>query len=543
MSILSPAQPSSEPTLDASAWEKESARRLRWLTLALIVVGLAWRFTSYLLRFPVWGDEAMVLVNYFSKSYLDLLGPIDNCQVAPILFHWVERAAVQWLGTNELSVRLPPFLACLGSLLLFWRLAYLTLPPLARTVAVGILSVSIWPATLGALAKPYAGDLFFSLALLVPAVSWLRKPARLGWLVVLAALAPVAMLASYPAAFVGGAVAVALAPAVWRSANRRAMLLLALYTLLLAGTFAAHYLVVGRAHLASPTQGMSTSDSMHLYWTNGFPPSQPVAFLEWCFLAQTGQIAAYPLGAASGGSIVTVLLALVGAWHLHRHGRRRLLVLIGTTFALGFVAALFHKYPYGASCRLAQYLAPFWCLLAGLGVAVLIHRRDNSRARWKATLTVCGVLALVGAGGIVRDCVRPGRDDGNWARQVTTELIARAGKDAVLVAQAPARVNPVFHWQLGRLGKQVTWEPDIDWQQAGMSESSLWVFSCGGPFHDEQSRLQKILDDSGRPWRCAARKESVVVYRRPSEGIEHCRVYHWVCVTPPRPPTGVPDGS
>jgi 4-amino-4-deoxy-L-arabinose transferase-like glycosyltransferase len=526
MSILSP-----------TPWEHQHAHRLHRLAVALVAVGLAWRFARYLRRFPVWGDEAMLLVNYFTRDYLDLLGPIDNCQVAPILFHWIERAAVQWLGTDEFVVRLPPFLACLGSLALFWRLARLTLPPLARTVAVGVLSVSIWPATLGALAKPYAGDLFFSLALLVPAVSWLRKPERIGWLAVLAGVAPVAMLASYPAVFVGGAVSLTLLPAIRRNTDRRAMKLFVLYNLLLIGTFAAHYVVVGRAHLASPVHGSTTAEGMHSYWAMGFPPSQPLAFIKWFFLAHTGQIAAYPLGAASGGSITTVLLALVGAWHLYRSSQHRLLVLVASTFALGFLAALIRTYPYGASCRLAQYLAPFWCLLAGLGASILIQRQDHPSVRWKATLAVCGLLALIGAGGMARDFLRPGREDGLWARQVAADLIARARSDPVLVVQAPDKVNPVFHWQLGRLSEQVSWLPDIDWSRAGLEGSSLWVFSYGGSYADEQSRLQRLLEQSGRSWRCAERKESLVVYRRASEGVEHCRIYHWVCVTPARPPS------
>jgi hypothetical protein len=522
MSILSP--------LPASAWETQNARHLRRLALALVVVGLTWRFSCYLLRFPIWGDEAMLLVNYLTKGYLDLLGPIDNCQVAPILFHWIERTVVHWLGTGELAVRLPAFLACLASLVLFWRLAHLTLPPLASTVAVGILSVSIWPATLGSLVKPYAGDLFFALALLVPSVSWLRKPERLRWLAVLTAVVPVAMLASYPAVFVGGAVSLSLLAAVLRCRDRKAMTLFVLYNLFLVGTFAAHYFVVGRTHLASPVHGGSTDKEMHSYWALGFPPDRPLAFVNWFLLAHIGQIAAYPLGAAAGGSVLTMLLALVGAWQLRHRDQRGLLVLVGGTFALGFAAALAHKYPYGASCRLAQYLAPFWCLLAGLGVAVLIQRRGDDRARWRATLAVCGVLALIGAGGMVRNFLRPGREDGLWARQVAGDLLTRARHDPILVAQTSGEVNPVFRWQLGRLGEQVSWQPDVDWRQAGREYASLWVFSCGGPYADEQARLQRQLDGSGRAWRCAERNESLVLHRQANEGIEHCRVYHWVCV-------------
>ncbi len=213
--------PLGEPPLPTDAWEQQNARWLRRLALAVVVVGLVWRFTRYLLRFPVWGDEAMLLVNYFSKSYLDVLGPIDNCQVAPILFHWIELTAVRWLGTSELAVRFPAFLACLISLALFWRLTCLTLPPLARTVAVAILAVSIWPATMGSLTKPYASDLLFSIVLVTLALAWLRDPSRLRPFAFLVAILPIAVIGSYPAVFVAGAISLAFLPVVWRGAIAR----------------------------------------------------------------------------------------------------------------------------------------------------------------------------------------------------------------------------------------------------------------------------------------------------------------------------------
>src|SRR5262249_17934226 len=312
-------------------------------------------------RFPVWGDEAMLLVNYADRDYLDLAGPLQNCQVAPLLFHWAELTAIRLFGTSELAVRLPPLLACLGSLLLFWRLARRPLAPRPRLLAVAVLSVSIWPATLGSLVKPYAFDLFFSLALLLCAAEWRRRPERLRWLVGLALTVPVALLASYPAVFVAGAVSVGLLPAVCRQ-RRTAWLLYALCNVLIVTTFAGHYLIVGKAQLASSVRGSTTADEMRAYWDHGFPPRDLTALPLWLLSAHTGQMAAYPTGAAAGGSVVTVGLCAVGAWRLWRR-KRWLLGLIATIFALGLVATALRGYPYGASCRLAQHLAPIYCLL------------------------------------------------------------------------------------------------------------------------------------------------------------------------------------
>jgi 4-amino-4-deoxy-L-arabinose transferase-like glycosyltransferase len=517
----------------ASIWERENAHRLRWLALALVTIGLAWRFTRYLLLFPIWGD---------------LLGPIEHCQIAPILFHWVERAMVHWLGTGEWVVRLPAFVACLASLALFWRLARLCLPPLACTIAVAILSVSIWPATMGALAKPYAWDLFFSLVLLTAAVTWLRRPECLGPLVFLAAVIPVAVLASYPVVFVAGAVSLALMKAIWRSPDRKAMALFVLFNLLLVATFAGHYFVVGRTHLAStvedrwrapegtvPTASFASSAShtttdqdMRRYWGPGFPPARPWAFTGWFLLANTGQMAAYPIGSATGGSILTVLVCLVGAWQLYRQGRRELLVMVAGTFGLGFVAALLHKYPYGASCRISQHLAPLYCLLAGLGVAVLIARLSTSGARWKATLAIFAVLAAIGMGGIVRDCRRPYRDvDSQWARQLTTSLLAHAGNDPVVTVQDVKSLLPVVQWQLGIHGEQVTSRPKVDWRELGRTHSSVWVLSFLQK-REESTDLQAQLEQSGKPWRCIEQTTSLRAQERPREPVLYCRTYHWV---------------
>src|SRR5262245_46135944 len=292
------------------------------LALLVVGIGIVWRLTRFLLRFPIWGDEAMLLVNYPGKGYLDLAGPLEHGQVAPLLFHWAELTAIRLLGTSELSVRLPPLLASLGSLALFGCLARLTLSRLPRRIAVAILAVSIWPATLGSLVKPYASDLFFSLALLALAVAWHRWPGQTWPLAVLALLVPVALLASYPAVFVAGSASLALLPAVWRQRRVSTWAIYLLYNSLMLVAFAGHYLIVARAQLASTTlEASTTADFMKTYWSHGFPPAEPLALLWWLVLAHTGQMAAYPAGAAGGGSALTVLLGLVGAARLWRRQR------------------------------------------------------------------------------------------------------------------------------------------------------------------------------------------------------------------------------
>src|SRR5262249_16938951 len=156
---------------------------------------------------------------------------------APLLFLWIEATVIRFLGTSELALRLPLFLAGLASLALFWRLARLTLGPLGHTLAVGILAVSIWPVTTGMLVKPYAFDLLGALVLLVLTMQWLAQPERLCRLALLVGALPFIILMSYASVFIASTVSVLLLPTVWRQRGWRTRALYVGYNAVLVITF------------------------------------------------------------------------------------------------------------------------------------------------------------------------------------------------------------------------------------------------------------------------------------------------------------------
>ncbi len=349
----------SHPSHHSFAW--------KW-ALALLALGVAWRGLRYLLQFPIWGDEAFICVNLLDRDYLDLLKPLDYRQVAPVLFLWSELAVYHLLGGSELAIRLLPFLAGLGSLFLFWRLAQSTLNSAAALLAVGIFAVSYYPVRHCCEVKPYAFDLFWSLALLVPAVNWLVRPERWLWLALLPCLALIALAASYAAVFVAGTVSLILLPAVWRQREYRPWILFSIYNLAAALSFGIYY------HLAGTAQFDSTGGVQNWYWSEWFPPTEPIPLLKWLAAAHTGNMMAYPAGGSGGASTGTFILCLLGAWEFCRSRRWSILFLCLAPFGLTFLAAVLHRYPYGGSARVAQHLVPAICLLAGNGAAMLIDR-------------------------------------------------------------------------------------------------------------------------------------------------------------------------
>ncbi|MBI1917979.1 MAG: glycosyltransferase family 39 protein [Planctomycetes bacterium] len=418
----------------------------------LLALGVAQRLLRYLLRFPVWGDEAFVCLNLMDRDYLGLLRPLRFDQVAPLLFLWGEEAVYRILGGSELALRLLPLLAGIGSLFLFARLAFAAVRPSAALLATGILAVSYYPVRHSCEVKPYAFDLFQSLLLLTPAVHWLRYPDRRRYLALLTAAAPLALASSYPAAFTAGTVSLALLPAIGQRRDKKTWLLFGLYNLLAGITVGGLFLGIGQAQHASMTAGCRG------YWDAWFPPTDLRELPGWLLTVHAGNLLAYPAGGRDGGSAITLLLCLAGIASLALR-RRDLLLLMLTPFVLTFLAALVGKYPYGGSARIAQHLAPSICLLAGTGASTLLRRLCRSPGqRWRGCLVLLSLLIVIGAVGLLHDIRKPYKTEGDErARHFVRTLLARTGGKPIVLLDAPPRLYPSLEWYLRLEGGDVTW--------------------------------------------------------------------------------------
>jgi hypothetical protein len=449
------AHVASEPAVESDLDPRSYARAVRRLLVLLVAVGVAVRIARWLLPAAIWGDEAMLALN-FSRDYLGLTRHLDNGQVAPVLFLWAERLVMTTLGASEWSLRLLPLLAALGGLILFWDFARRTVPPTAAALAVGLMAVSTWPVSMAATLKPYSGDLFWSALLLALAARWHQRPERLWPLATLAAVVPLALAASYPSVFVAGAVGLYLLPLAW-SAHRRAQALFLAYSLAMLTTFALTYWLVGRAQI-DPAAG-PTGDYMRWYWRNGFPPESVWQWPLWLLESHTGRTFAYPVGDSNGGSVLTTLLVVVGLVGCWRNGSRPLLLVCGTPFALNFIAALLGKYPYAGCCRLSQHLAPAICLLAGVGGAALLDRWAPRRAdrlvrlRW-----IAGLLIVLATVSLLLRYLWPDRDAiSRLSRNLFAELRCVVEPDDRIAVLADPRTDVTTRWYLNRFGEQVVW--------------------------------------------------------------------------------------
>lgn len=470
---------------------------ISYLSLLFLLMGVVARVNRYAINGAIWGDEAMLAFNLATRDWFGLTHMLDKMQTAPILFLWSERAMLLLLGSSEYALRLLPLFAGIAALFVFADFARRATSPLAAMLAIGLLAVARWPISLSATVKPYASDLLVAAVFINLAHRWWLTPTKLWPLVMLTIITPIALSASYTAVFVAGGVALFLLPRVWWDASPRVKGLYGIFVLLMVCTFCLNYLL--HIHGQLEEQGRALAEFMRRYWADGFPPAEPIAFLRWAILINTGRLFAYPVGDANGGSVFTFLLFLWGIRILWRRGPRPLLVLLLVPFLLNFLAAVLGKYPYGGCCRLSQHLAPAICLIVGVAFQELIERFSSNHKAWlRNTAVVCTFLFGIGVAIIAVDLASPDHDPiSAWSRGVHREITRhlRPG-DRVILVSPRVCMDETLEWQLCRLGDRLAWAIPPD---KAADASRIWLVS--NVMYECDDRLEKQALDEFMPGR------------------------------------------
>jgi Dolichyl-phosphate-mannose-protein mannosyltransferase len=505
---LTHAEPATAPTPREAAARFDAARWIRIAAIATIVVGLGWRIVRYLGHFPIWGDEAMLLLNILQRDYAGLTEHLRFAQVAPLFFLWLEKTAIHVFGTSEWSVHLFPMLMGLVAFGVFWWTCRSAFTPAVAGLAVGVLAVSYYPVRHACEVKPYVFDLGFAVLYLWLTLAYLRdlpspsgrgvggeggsandrdttaltpnpsprgrgEPTR--WLILLVLVTPLAVFASYPSVFVAGSVSLVLLPTM-RSATWTQRSLYVLFNLVMVASFIVHFGFVGH-HQIDAAEAQRTRDFLRAYWKDAFPPADVVEWPVWLLKVFTGNTLAYPIGAKNGGSAITFLLVLVGSVTLWRSGQRALLALCWLPFTLNLVAAILGKYPFGDSARITLHLAPFICVLTAHGIVQAISWIRS--AAWQTRVHFALYALLLGCGivGIARDLVHPYKTEHDReVRQLTRDIAAQLapGEPVLLGHQRDEELLPELLWNLRARALPMRW------QSAGVDADtrSYWLVQC-----------------------------------------------------------------
>ena len=416
--------------------------------LAVLGVGVAWRLIRWSLQMPIWGDEAMIANNVIGRSWAELLGPLENNQVSPILFLWGQSAMIEWFGTSELSVRFLPTVASIVALLSFFAMAKRHFEPLHAILSTGVLAVTYFAIRHGSEFKPYSLDLLASVCVVAFGLEWIRSGYQRRLLVLGCCAIPVLLGASYPVVFVlGGLVLMVFAGACLRR-DKRWML----SSVVIASVLVSCFLAVLLAMVEK-----QTTTGLQDYWQFAFPPREPLSLLAWLVSIHTGNLFAYPIGGENGGSAFAFLAFVAGAIVLWKQRKCELLVLLLAPFALTLFAAFLQRYPYGGEARVAQHLAPMICILAGLGLSYLLQW-SPVWVPWRRVgpqlLLVC--FMLIGFGGIGRDLVKPYKTKNALRARAIINSSFDYGVEQIYVHANRIEVAPNFRWYLNcRAGRVV----------------------------------------------------------------------------------------
>ncbi len=383
-----------------------TSRRIAQLAWAFIVLGIVVRLIRYLLCFPLWPDESYLAWNYLDGGYLDLLKPLKFVQIAPLLYLWVQKTVVIVFGFSEYSLRFYSLACGIGSLLLFRHVAGRLLQGIAFLLAVGVFAVSYPLVRYSAEAKPYGPDVLVSLALLALAVEWLRRPRQSRWGWALIAAMPLAVLLSYPAVFVAGAISLTMAVVLLKQGSRWDWLRWGLCNAALGAGLAVGF------GCCAVGQMRDSGGAERKYFAAAFPPlGSPRDLAVFLWDNHTGETVPYPIGEKHGASLLTTICCATALVLLIRRRRLALAALFAVPLALQFVAAALHDYPYGGHERFFLYLGPVICMLVGLGAAAILSRVRSRR--WSTPAPVMVTLALlvvIAAATSVRDFFKPYKD-------------------------------------------------------------------------------------------------------------------------------------
>ena len=399
---------------------------------AILLLAVALRAAMWAQQRSLWLDEARLALNVASRSYLQLLSPLDYDQVAPPLFLWLQRTAVVLCGINEGALRLVPLIAGIVTVAL--------VGPIGKRLfsdRVGLLTMllcAISPSLIGASseAKQYGIEALAACGILYATLRWMARPVSMPiWLLVVGAvgvwLAPSAVFVLAAA----GVATVLAAPG--RSRGRTT--LAAVVTLWWGGSAVLAYLAAYQNALNAPY--------LHHYWGPAFLTPGRAGILTDTWFALRAVLWGPVMRDSFAGSndlgnillvpamsAVIALIVLVGVRRLIRVAVTPARVLVLMPPALALLTSVLGSYPISA--RTTMFYLPILLLLLAGGLDEVSSRvKTPYIGAFAAFAPIC--LLLLGAARELYD-----RDPGEDMRPLVATLRTLRGPGEPLYVFAGA---------------------------------------------------------------------------------------------------------
>jgi 4-amino-4-deoxy-L-arabinose transferase-like glycosyltransferase len=343
--------------------------------LGILLVAAALRIVLWAQARSLWIDEARLSLNVATRSYLELLKPLDYDQAAPVLYLWLQRTATIIGGVNELSLRFVSLIAGITTVWLVWDLAERLFCRRVAVLACAMAALSPTLIYFSAEAKQYALEACVSCALVGLGRRFLDAPRARSW-TALVGVGVVGVWVATPVPFILAGIGLAVLATPKLQLPKR-LRLLAIMGVCWGVSFALAYIVIYGAASHSPY--------LHHYWSQAFlgigRPGGPLnAGVAATSLLLGAAVRDRMIGTADlanvafvpAVAILVALLAVIGMKRASKSLGLSWVALIASPLGLAVVAALFDLYPI--SVRTTTFYLPLLIILASAGIDGMAQR-------------------------------------------------------------------------------------------------------------------------------------------------------------------------
>jgi len=373
--------------------QKYCYSRNRFLFVLIFILGLIIRLGNYFNDPGLWYDEARLALNLIDRSYLKLLLPLDDFQVAPILFLWIEKLNIGFFGASELVLRLFPLLCSIFSLPAFYLLAK-NLFKDEKTALTSLVIFAITPIQIrySAEVKQYMTDVLVSLILFWLFSVFLKHGNR-KLLIMLAFAGVISIFLSNISVMVLFTLCVYwfTSDIFFKKKDHAKYIVMSIWMF----TFCVYYYLFINNHM--------NEQYMLDYWQNNFLPLNPFHAEFWNFFNSRvretfSEFMIYNQGILVDKFdivIINLFLIIYFAGLIFMVGRRKIAMIFFMIFPilLHLLLSGFKKYPFEA--RLALYLSPLVIMTFSYGLVQLYKLSEKIlKSKWPGIILMILILSV-----------------------------------------------------------------------------------------------------------------------------------------------------
>jgi 4-amino-4-deoxy-L-arabinose transferase-like glycosyltransferase len=342
-----------------------SERLLKFLTIALLVLGGVLRLIVYLQNRNLIIDESNVARNIFERGYARLLQPLDYEQYAPPVFLWIVKTCAILFGFSESALKIYPFVASIAALVMLFLVLRILVGGRVAWCMAALFAVSPLLIRYSSELKQYMPDVLITLSLIYLALKIELKERPIGRFMALwFSIGTVAIWSSMPSVFILAGVGCYYGLQCLQQKDYKRLGAVAGVSLLWVAQFLCYYMVILKPQISS--------DYLQNFHHNDFLYGTPQGRDEWQHNWAVSNRLIRQFADKNWFVNSVVLLMLVSIVAQLRRGLDRL-ALVLVPFAALLVAATLNQ--FSLLPRVSLFSLPLILLITGLGLNWFAYSR------------------------------------------------------------------------------------------------------------------------------------------------------------------------